>query len=96
MAAQNLTKSQQHTVKLLNDNILNPDSLAQRCPLHYGLHQLAPKTSLEALHVLSTELLDEVLGYLDSQSLLVFRRVNQQAMKAVNDLIEFKKVQSAI
>jgi hypothetical protein len=77
MSAPQLTGAQQRAVQLLKDNTLYPNLLLRNCLLDYGRHELLPTTSLGDLSSLPTELLDEVIGYVDLASLMVFRRVNQ-------------------
>jgi hypothetical protein len=62
-----LTKQQQLSLEILNDNILNPDILLQHCPLDYGRHTLNPKNDLGNFQQLPTELQHQVLRELDIQ-----------------------------
>lgn len=94
MSAHRLADAQQRAVKQLNLNILDPEILRSHCPLDHGRHIPVPKASLDILTSLPPELHFEILGRVDLQSLLVFRRVNQKAMATRDGMSEFKKVNS--
>jgi hypothetical protein len=79
MTATQLTQQQCAARDLLNEHILSPDIL-ERCVLDYSLHCLAPEATLGTLEKLPIELHHQILGHIDVESLLRFRRVNQKAM----------------
>lgn len=73
------------------------DVLYTRCPLDYGRHPVDPiksKVGLGKLDKLPTELQHQILLDVDVRTLLGFRRVNQSAMKAVDGILEWKKVRT--
>lgn len=97
MASPNLTASQREAVKMLTDyNNLIPVDLLLGCPLDHGRHSVERATDLGALNTLPRELQYEIMGHLDVQSLLAFRRVSKKAMDAVNTMVEYKKVSETL
>jgi hypothetical protein len=92
MADTTIAEHQRTALKILDEHILDSAVLVNKCPLDYGRHILAPRFDLGNLQKLSTELYYHVLGYVDVKSLLVFRRVSQNAMTTVDSMIEYRKV----
>jgi hypothetical protein len=71
---------------------INYDQLRTNCPLDYGKHIPIPSSDLGDLQMLPLELQHHVLGFVDIESLLTFRRVNKNAMIAVDGMTEYYKV----
>jgi hypothetical protein len=94
MNAQSLAELKRTSQRILDNYILDHKILEERCLLDYGRHTLQPKHDLGGLSKLPLELQHYVLGEIDVQSLLVFRRVNQGAMVVVDSMVEFKKVRA--
>jgi hypothetical protein len=66
-----LSKLQRTSLGLLSKTF-HHDALQDDCPLDHGCHGLAPIYDLETLSKLSTELQQQVLGFVDFQSLFTF------------------------
>ncbi|KAF2653181.1 hypothetical protein K491DRAFT_551256, partial [Lophiostoma macrostomum CBS 122681] len=79
-------------IRTLAEDVLAKEVLTLHCPLDYEKHAVKPKEGLGALDILALEIKQEVLERLDVQSLLTFRRVNQEAMDVVNGMVTWKKV----
>jgi hypothetical protein len=91
MDSAELTKLQRTSFRLLS-NTFDQDALQTTCPLDHGRHNPSAKYDLGVLSRLPTELQHQILGDVDVQSLLTFRRVNQTAMLVVNAMLEYHKV----
>ncbi|KAH7408706.1 hypothetical protein DE146DRAFT_629598 [Phaeosphaeria sp. MPI-PUGE-AT-0046c] len=92
MDDQELADLKRESLRILHGYILDPEVLKKGCLLDFGRHNLQPKHDLGALKKLPLELLHQVLGDIDVQSLLTFRRVNQSAMTIVDSMVDYKKL----
>ncbi|KAL2832718.1 hypothetical protein BJY01DRAFT_253783 [Aspergillus pseudoustus] len=73
----------------LDSNIIRRPRL---CPLDNGRHTSPANVDLGKLDILPLELLEMVLEQLDIQALTKFRRVNRQAMQAVDSIHAYRQI----
>lgn len=93
MVAEDLA-SQEFMRSTLSQRILGHAVLFTHCPLDYGKHDCSPTTGTGIFDKLPEEIKEKVLENIDVQSLLVFRRVNKEAMAVVNGTVKWRKVSS--
>jgi hypothetical protein len=92
MHSNTLTRQQLISLRILNENILDPKTLLKHCPLDYGRHVFHQTGHIGMFGRLPLEIQHKVLSHVDIYTLLTFRRVNQSAMAAVNSMLDYKKV----
>jgi hypothetical protein len=92
MSSSDLTPLLRTSLYILNDNVFDREKLRRQVPLDHGRHNLSAQQDLGELDKLPIELHHLILEDLDVESLLTFRRVNQQAMKTVNSMPSYTKV----
>jgi hypothetical protein len=85
-----MTPSSHNDFKLFEGELLDPDILVQHCPLDYGRHVLRPVAYLGQLN-LPIEILHRILSYVDMESLLTFRRINNRSTEVVDAMPGWKK-----